>query len=124
LAHFVLRIAAKFMLGALLKPLFGQFQKGNSRKFGEQKAVGYPSTPDSRSSSSSAFCACSRARRSRSSLPERSATSSSINACVHPQLIPITEGHRDTGHDVPAATRRAQGLVPYPPHTWKTGSPR
>jgi hypothetical protein len=25
LAHFVLRIAAKFMLGALLKPLFGQF---------------------------------------------------------------------------------------------------
>jgi hypothetical protein len=25
LAHFVLRIAAKFMLGALLRPLFGQF---------------------------------------------------------------------------------------------------
>jgi hypothetical protein len=33
LAHFVLRIAAKFMLGALLKALFGQFQKGNSAKF-------------------------------------------------------------------------------------------
>src|SRR5215217_3053682 len=28
LAHFVLRIAAKFMLGALLKPLFGQFLEG------------------------------------------------------------------------------------------------
>jgi hypothetical protein len=29
----VLRIAAKFMLGALLKALFGQFQKRHSRKF-------------------------------------------------------------------------------------------
>jgi hypothetical protein len=30
---FALLIAAKSMLGALLVPLFGQFQKGRSRKF-------------------------------------------------------------------------------------------
>ena len=33
MALFVLRVPAKFTLGALLKPLFRQFQKWNSRKF-------------------------------------------------------------------------------------------
>jgi hypothetical protein len=33
LAHFVVRIAAKSTLGALLKPLFGQFHKVHSAKF-------------------------------------------------------------------------------------------
>jgi hypothetical protein len=32
LAHIVLRIPAKFTVGALLRPLFGQFQKVGSRK--------------------------------------------------------------------------------------------
>jgi hypothetical protein len=32
LAHIVLRIPAKFMLGALFKPLFRQFQKVGSQK--------------------------------------------------------------------------------------------
>src|SRR5688572_31428309 len=32
-ALFVLRISAKFTLGAVLEPLFGQFQKGCSAKF-------------------------------------------------------------------------------------------
>jgi hypothetical protein len=32
-AYIALRIPAKPALGALLVPLFGQFQKGNSRKF-------------------------------------------------------------------------------------------
>ena len=33
LAHFGIRILAKFTVEALLLPLFGQFQKSHSRKF-------------------------------------------------------------------------------------------
>jgi hypothetical protein len=38
-AHFALLILAKSTLGALLKPLFGQSQKNNSRKFAKKVAM-------------------------------------------------------------------------------------